>query len=79
MRLAALLPGSFYLAEGRSTSQGIQGASDPPASPVQDMGVDHRRPDTRVTEDLLNGPDVVTAHEQMCRERVTQGVHGRVL
>ena len=32
-----------------------------------------------MTQDLLDGPDVVTAREEMCRERMPKGVHGRVL
>ena len=49
------------------------------AATVEDMGVDHRRPDALVAEELLDGPDVVAAHQEVGGEGVTQGVAGRRL
>ena len=38
------------------------------------MGVDHRRLDVLVAEELLDGADVVSGHEQVGGERVAEGV-----
>ena len=40
------------------------------------MGVDHRRPDIRVAEELLDGADVVAGFEEMGGEGVAEGVTG---
>ena len=41
---------------------------------IQDVGIDHGRADVRVTEQFLDGANVVPILEQMCRERMTEGV-----
>ena len=43
---------------------------------AQHMGVDLRRPEILVTEQLLHGPDVLPGLEQMRRERMPEGVAG---
>jgi hypothetical protein len=43
------------------------------------MRVDHRRGDVAVTEQFLDGANVVAVFEKMRRERVTKGVAARVL
>ncbi len=43
---------------------------------VDDMGVDHGRCDVGVTEQLLDGADVVAGFEQVGREGVAKGVAG---
>jgi hypothetical protein len=43
------------------------------------VGVDHRRADIAVTEQLLNGADIVTVLEHMRGEAVPQGVATRGL
>lgn len=58
-------------------SQSVQRAVDPTPSPVQNVGVDHGGLEARMAQELLDGPDVVAAHQQMGREGVPQGVHGR--
>ena len=51
-------------------SQLVRRACHPQHAPLQHVRVDHRRRDVRVAEQLLNGPDVVSALQQMRRERV---------
>src|SRR5206468_7829144 len=41
---------------------------------VEDMRVDHRGTDVAVTEELLDGPDVVVILEQVGREGVSESV-----
>ncbi len=43
------------------------------------MGRDYRDPDMPVTEDLLEGPDVVAVLKQMGLERMTERVAARGL
>jgi hypothetical protein len=49
-------------------------ASDASRPQVEDMRVDHRGTDVTVTEELLDGPDVVVILEQVGREGVSEGV-----
>src|ERR1044072_6491755 len=43
------------------------------------MGVDHRRGDIAMAEELLHGADVLSALQQMRGERMAQGVTARAL
>ena len=63
----------------REMSQNVQRAADSLAAAVEHVGVDHCGLDALVAEDLLDGPDVIAAREQVGREGVPQGVDGRVL
>ena len=45
-------------------------ATDTPSSPIQDVCVDHRCADVAMTEQFLDGPDVVPIFEQMRCERM---------
>src|SRR5438093_4554572 len=49
-------------------------ASDASRPQVEDMRVDHRGTDVAVTEELLDGPDVVVILEQVGREGVSESV-----
>ena len=51
----------------------VGGAADGGGGTV-DVRVDHRRGDIAVTEELLNGPDVVAVFEQVGRERVAKSI-----
>ena len=57
--------------------QVVRGAADTRRSPVQHVGVDHRRIDVFVSEQLLHGADVVAVFEQVSGEGVPEGVAGR--
>src|SRR5687767_7662051 len=59
-------------AEERHSRPRIQRAADAAATPVEDVGVDHRRGDVAVAKQLLNGTDVVAVLEKMRGERVAQ-------
>ncbi len=54
--------------------QVIQGALHAHRTSVEHVGVAHRRPDIRVTEQLLDGPDVVTRLQQVGRKRMPKRV-----
>jgi len=63
-----------YATEERRISAGflepVYRALDTPAPAVQDMGVDHRRLDTAVAQQLLHRSDVVAGDQQVSREGV---------
>ena len=52
----------------------IKGALHPQPAPVEDVGIDHRRADVGVAEELLDRADVVPAFEQVCGERVPERI-----
>jgi len=54
-------------------------APHPFATPVQDVGIDHRGPHILVPEKLLDSADVIPGLEQMRGKRVPQRVAGRSL
>ena len=45
-------------------------------APIRDMGVNHGRTDIRMTEQLLNGPNVIAILNQMSRKRMSKGMWG---
>src|SRR5258708_6285497 len=49
------------------------------ASSAEDVGVNHRGLHAPVPQELLDCSDVVTAHEEMSRKGVAEGMAGRVL
>jgi len=55
----------------------VGGAADPSASSIEDMSINHRRADVRVTEQLLDCPDVVAVLQQVggkgMPKRMTRG------
>ena len=51
--------------------------SEPPA--LEHMGVDHRRFDVLVAEQLLDGPNVVAIFEKVGGEAVAEGMRGNRL
>ena len=73
VRSSIRLRGSGRVSDRRA-SQGIEGAADGAAALVQDVGVDHRGLDALVTEQLLDGADVVAVLEQMGGEGMAQAV-----
>jgi hypothetical protein len=52
----------------------IEGAADAARAPVENVGVDHRRPNVVVSEELLDGADVVALLQKVGRKRMAQGV-----
>ncbi len=60
-------------------SQGIDRTANFSATPIQYMGVDHGGFHVFVTEQFLNGSDIIGILKHRCGERVTEGVTGRVL
>jgi hypothetical protein len=58
-------------------SQGIQRAADAAPSAVQEVGIEHRRRDVLVTEQLLNCSDIVPVLEEMRGERVPESMAAR--
>ena len=56
--------------------QPVCGAGDAEGPSVEDVGVDHRRPEVAVAEEHLDGADVRTALEQVGGEGVPEGVAG---
>ena len=59
-------------------SGGIEGAGNPAPAPVEDMGVDHGGSDIGVSEQLLDGSDVVAVFDEMGGEGMAEGVAGAV-
>ena len=54
--------------------QGVSGAAHSPVPLVQHVGVNHRLADVAVSEQLLDGADVVVVFQQMGREGMPKGV-----
>ena len=54
---------------GRFSNGLVEGAPNRDAAAFQDVGVDHGRGHFAVAEELLDGPDVIAAFEEMGRER----------
>ena len=50
----------------RKNFQGVEGAQDATATSVEDVGIDHRRFHTCVAKELLDGPNVVAVHQEVC-------------
>jgi len=59
-----------------SAGEQVGRATDTSPSPIQNMRINHRRADVPMSEQFLDGPDVVPILEQMRRERMPQGVAG---
>lgn len=57
----------------------VEGASDAEGATVEDVRVDHGRGDVAMTEQLLDGADVVAGLEQVGREAVAEAVAGGAL
>ena len=56
------------------TGHPIGRATDASRTPVEDVGVDHRRADVPVTEQLLDSADVVALFQEVSGERMAEGV-----
>ena len=54
--------------------QGVRGAPYSHPALVEDVGVNHRGPDARVAEELLDGADVVAVFQEVGGERMAEGV-----
>ncbi len=57
----------------------MYGASDTSPAPIQNVRVDRRHLDVSLTEQFLHGPDIIPVFQEIRRERVAQGVAGRML
>jgi len=53
---------------------GIEWSAIASATSIEDMGVDHRRFDTFMTQQFLDGADVIAVFEQVSGKPVVQGV-----
>ncbi len=49
----------FEIGVGFDSCEAVGGAFDARAAVFEDMGIDHRRSDTPVPQQLLNGSDVI--------------------
>ena len=58
--------------EPSGLSETIERALHATAAAVEDVTVDHGRPDILVTQELLNGADVIVIFQQMGGERMAQ-------
>lgn len=58
--------------EGHMASERVHRAPNTQPALVQHVRVDHGRPNIRMTEQLLHGPDVRAGLQQMRRKAVTQ-------
>ena len=63
----------------RGTSKGIRRTPNTKCAAVQNVGVDHRRANVSVAQELLDGSNVGSGLQQMRRERVAQRVAARAL
>jgi hypothetical protein len=54
----------------------VEGAADGEGATIEDVGVDHGGGDVAVTEELLDGADVVARLEEVGGEAVPEGVAG---
>jgi len=61
----------------RRNSPRIQRTLDAKSRARKDMGVDHRRPHIRMSEELLDDPDATSALQKVGRKRVSEGVTAR--
>jgi hypothetical protein len=68
----ALSSNSAHLVSGNE----IRRAPDAETAPIENVGVDHRRSDASVAEELLHRSDVVAVFEQVCGEGVPKSVAG---
>src|SRR5688572_25936811 len=59
--------------------ESVRGALHPQPAAVHHMRVNHRRSDVAVTQQLLHGPDVVAALDQVGCKGVPEGVATRAL
>src|SRR3972149_5622779 len=55
-------------------SRSVEGTPDGQAAALENMRVDHRRLKIFVTEQILHGPDIVAAFEQVGSETMAEGV-----
>jgi len=60
-----VLCGSAYDATSRVVSQHVGRAAHTSAAAVQDMGVDHGCPHVLVSEEFLDGSDIIATFEQV--------------
>ncbi|OGP89159.1 MAG: hypothetical protein A2157_11090 [Deltaproteobacteria bacterium RBG_16_47_11] len=66
--------------EGQYTSNlSIQGTSDAKNILFGNMGIDHGGLKILVTQQLLNGPDIVSVLQEVGGKTVPQGMHGGLL
>src|SRR5687768_1082442 len=59
---------------GSIPSETIDGAAHAERTAIEDVRVHHRRAHVGMVQQLLHGPNVVAILEQMCRERMPEGV-----
>ena len=56
------------------SGQFIEGAADSEGSPIDHVGIDHRRAEIFVAEEVLDGADIVIVFEKMGCEAVTESM-----
>ena len=64
------------VADLSAAGDGVKGASNTPASSVQNMGVDHGSGHVAVAEQLLDGPDIVAMFKEVGGKGVSEGMAG---
>jgi hypothetical protein len=55
-------------------TQEVRWAADAPSSPVENVGVDHRRADVLVPKKFLDRPDIIPILQEMGSERMPECV-----
>jgi len=68
-----------YKRNGRREGRRFHRALDSPAAAVEDVGVDHRSLHAPVPQELPNRSNVVSAHEEIGREGMTERMASGVL
>ena len=58
----------------RSYTEQFSRTLDAASTPVEYMGIDHRRPDVLVTEQFLHRADVISGFQQLRGKRVPEGI-----
>lgn len=66
---------SFFI-NAQEAWLGIERRFDGESAALKDVGVDHGGFDVFVSEEFLNGADVVSVLEKVCGEGVAEGVRG---
>ena len=63
----------------RDASQGVGRTTDSESAAIQDMSIDHRRPNIAMPKELLHRADIIARRKEVSGERVPERVTGRQL
>jgi len=71
--LSGSVPNNVRTLFGNKTVE-IRGAADAVSTPIENVSMDHRRPNVTVAQEFLYGTDVVARFDPVCRERMPEPV-----